>query len=92
MACSEDQLALGERKALKEARATKGMREPRLASEKPRESRQNRGENRSARVRAGWREVNLDSPGAKQSLRNAEELGGRGGQEEWNRLVFSAGC
>jgi hypothetical protein len=53
------------------------MLQPRLRSVRPRENRGKREKNRSAEFIEGWREFNLDSPGAKESLRNAEKLAER---------------
>lgn len=81
MVCSVDRLALDRCKALNEARETEGMLKPRLPSARPRENRGKKEKNRSADFRAGWRELNLDSLRARESLKRAEKLGRKRVQE-----------
>jgi hypothetical protein len=86
MVCSVDRLALDRCKALNEARETEGMWKPRLPSARPRENRGKNEKNRSADFRAGWREFNLDSRRAKESLKKAEKLGGKEFKKERLRV------
>lgn len=88
MVWSVDRLALDRCKALNEAREAEGMLKPRLPSARPRENRGKKEKNRSADSRAGWREFNLDSLRAKESLKKAEKLAEKSSRR--NAFVFSA--